>query len=33
MRSFSICVYICIQEGGGHQNDIVHKMWNNLKHI
>jgi hypothetical protein len=25
MHSFSIPVHLCIQEGGGHPKDIVHK--------
>jgi len=32
-HSFSTCVHLCIHEGGGHLNDIVHKKWNNVKQI
>jgi len=28
MRSFLTRVHLCIEEGGGHLKDIVHKMWN-----
>jgi hypothetical protein len=25
MRSFLTCVHLCVEEGGGHLKDIVHK--------
>jgi hypothetical protein len=33
MRSFSIRVHVCIQEGCGHLNNTVHKKWNNVQQI
>jgi hypothetical protein len=35
MRSFLTRVRLCIEEGGGHLKDIVHKTWKyliNVKH-
>jgi hypothetical protein len=31
MRSFLTHVYLCIEEGGGHLTDIVHKKRNYVK--
>jgi len=31
MRSFLTRVHLCIEKGGGHLNDIVHKKWNCVK--
>jgi len=31
MRSFLTRVHLCIEEGGGHLKDIVHKKWNYVK--
>jgi len=31
MRSFLTRVHLCIEEGGGHLKDIVHKKWNCVK--
>jgi len=31
MRSFLTRVRLCIEEGGGHLKDIVHKKWNYVK--
>ena len=31
MRSFLTRVHLCIEGGGGHLKDIVHKKWNNVK--
>ena len=31
MRSFLTRVHLCIEEGGGHLKDIVHKKWNYAK--
>jgi len=33
MRSFLTRVHLCIEEGGGHRRDIVHKKWNYVKKI
>ena len=33
MRIFSTRVHLCIQEGGGHLKDMVHKNWINVKQI
>ena len=26
-----LSVYLCVEEGGGHLKDIVHKKWNYVK--
>ena len=31
MRTFVTRVHLCIEEGGGHLKDIVHKKWNDVK--
>ena len=31
MRSFLTLVHLCIEEGGGHLKDILHKKWNYVK--
>ena len=31
MRRFLTRVHLCIQKGGGHIKDIVHKKWNYVK--
>jgi len=31
MRSFLTCVHLCIEEGGSHLKDIVHKKGNYVK--
>jgi len=31
MRSFLTRLHLCIEEGGGHLKDIVHKKWNYVK--
>ena len=31
MRTFITRVHLCIEEGGGHLKDIVHKKWNYVK--
>jgi len=31
MRSYLTRVHLCIEEGGGHLKDIVHKKWNYVK--
>ena len=31
MRSFATRVHLCIEEGGDHLKDIVHKKWNYVK--
>ena len=31
MRTFITPVHLCIEEGGGHLKDIVHKKWNYVK--
>ena len=33
MRSFLTRVQLCIEEGGGHLKDIVHKKWNYVKNV
>jgi hypothetical protein len=33
MRSFLTRVHLCIEEGGGHLTDIVHKKWNYVKKV
>jgi hypothetical protein len=33
LRSFLTRVHLCIEEGGGHLKDIVHKKWNYVKKI
>jgi len=31
MRSFLTHLHVCIEEGGGHLKDSVHKKWNYVK--
>ena len=31
MRTFITRVHLCIEEGGGHLKDSVHKKWNYVK--
>jgi len=31
MRTFVTRVHLCIEEGGGHLKDTVHKKWNDVK--
>ena len=31
MRSFLAREHLCIEEGGGHLKDIVHKKWHYVK--
>jgi len=33
MHSFLTRVHLCIEEGGGHLKDIVHKKWNYVKKV
>ena len=33
MRSFLTRVHLCIEKGGGHLKDNVHKKWNYVKKL